>query len=77
MEHEEQGHLAAPSGQVPSAYENHTPRPDQRCMECKRPFVFGPRNDERANVYTIDGKKEIAITGVCERCFDALFSDDE
>jgi hypothetical protein len=53
------------------------PREDQLCIECRKPFVFGPKEDPAANVYTIDGKKEVAITQVCERCFDALFEDEE
>ena len=43
------------------------------CIDCKQPFKLG------VNVFTKDGHAEIAISGTCEKCFDALFEgrDDE
>jgi len=41
------------------------------CLLCKQPFKYG------VNVFTREGMKEIAISGMCESCFDGLFEDDE
>lgn len=41
------------------------------CMHCKQPFKYG------VNVFTREGMKEIAISGMCEYCFDRLFDDEE
>ena len=40
-----------------------------RCINCKQPFTT-------ANVFTSQGAKETQISGMCEKCFDALFQDD-
>lgn len=47
------------------------PRCEAKCIECKEPFKFG------VNVFTNDGAKEVGISGMCERCFDALFAERE
>lgn len=60
-----------------ASIDKREPRADQLCVSCRKPFIFGPASDPAANVWTIDGKKEVAITGICERCFDALFDDAE
>lgn len=39
------------------------------CIDCKQPFKFG------VNVFTNEGQAEIAISGTCEKCFDALFDN--
>jgi hypothetical protein len=44
---------------------------EAKCIQCGDPFKNG------VNVFTREGHAEIAISGVCERCFDALFEDDE
>lgn len=41
-----------------------------RCAHCQQQFTD-------ANVYTVDGIKEIAISQVCERCFDEIFEEDD
>jgi hypothetical protein len=47
------------------------PRSEAKCIQCHEPFKFG------VNVFTVDGQKEVAISGLCEKCFDALFEDDD
>ncbi len=67
----------APSKEVSALLDATTdkpaPRPDQICVSCARPFRFGLKSDPMATVYTHDGKREVAITGTCERCFDSFF----
>lgn len=46
-------------------------RKDAKCIDCEQPFKFG------VNVFTREGQKEIAISGLCEKCFDSLFEDEE
>jgi hypothetical protein len=41
------------------------------CIDCGQPFKLG------VNVFTADGAKETGISGTCERCFDALFDDED
>lgn len=40
------------------------------CIICKQPF-------SNLNVFTVEGAKEVNISGMCEICFDALFANDE
>lgn len=40
------------------------------CLHCKQPFRYG------VNVFTREGMKEIAISGMCESCFDGLFDEN-
>lgn len=40
------------------------------CFNCKQPFTS-------ANVFTNAGLREIAISGMCEKCFDELFAEEE
>jgi hypothetical protein len=47
------------------------------CVQCKKPFRFGERGEDGANVFTLPGQRETGITGMCELCWDALFSDTE
>lgn len=42
---------------------------EARCISCKEPFVY------MGNVFTPEGMKEIAISGLCEKCFDGLFEE--
>jgi len=44
---------------------------DAKCICCGHPFEWD------VNVFTENGKKEIAISGMCEKCFDGLFEDME
>lgn len=53
------------------------PRADQCCVACRRPFIFGPKSDPHATVYSPEGKHEVAISGMCERCFDDVTQCDE
>jgi hypothetical protein len=46
-------------------------RKDARCVECKEPFKWG------VNVFTKDGAKEVAISGLCEACFDTICAEPE
>jgi hypothetical protein len=41
-----------------------------KCLLCKEAF-------SEANVFTNEGHKETQISGICERCFDQLFTSDE
>jgi len=43
---------------------------EARCIECKEPF-------SSKNVFTTEGMREIAISGMCEKCFDEIFEDEE
>lgn len=45
--------------------------PKGLCIECQQPFKFG------VNVFTKEGLAETRITGMCEKCFDALFEEDD
>lgn len=44
---------------------------DDECFDCKEPFKFG------VNIFTDAGIREIAISGVCEKCFDSYFENDD
>ena len=41
------------------------------CMDCQQPFEWGK------NIHTEDGVKEAELSGMCEECFDDLFSEDD
>jgi hypothetical protein len=47
------------------------PRDEAKCIQCRDPFKFG------VNVFTREGAAEVRISGMCERCFDALFDEDD
>lgn len=38
------------------------------CINCKKPALN--------NCYSEDGRKEVAISGLCEKCFDEICNDD-
>jgi len=44
---------------------------DARCIDCKQPFKFG------VNIFTKEGAAEVRISGICEKCFDSYFEDDD
>lgn len=44
-------------------------RSEASCIQCAEPF-------SPANVFTSEGAAEVAISGLCERCFDSLFEGD-
>jgi hypothetical protein len=56
--------------------EQTVPDPEPACMGCGLPFKFGVKGEEGVNVFTEAGRREVAISGLCEECFDALFADD-
>jgi hypothetical protein len=41
-----------------------------KCIHCGQPFKAGPKGAPGVNVYSLDGMREIAISGMCELCFD-------
>lgn len=41
---------------------------EARCLHCGQPF-------SKENVFTREGMAEIAISGICEKCFDGLFDE--
>lgn len=43
---------------------------EARCIRCGEPF-------SNKNVFTREGLAEIAISGMCEVCFDGLFDEDD
>ena len=47
------------------------PRSEARCIKCGEPFKNG------VNVFTKAGFAEVAISGLCETCFDAIFQNEE
>lgn len=52
-------------------------REDARCLSCNKPFVFGLKKGKDVNIYSLLGAKEVAISGLCEICFDGLFDGEE
>ena len=42
-----------------------------KCIDCGQPFKFG------INIFTEEGRREIDISGVCEKCFDSYFENEE
>lgn len=47
------------------------------CVSCASPFVGGNKGDPGVNVYSKEGMREVAISGLCESCFDGLFEGDD
>lgn len=48
------------------------------CIACGKPFKPGTKGEPGVNVYSKDGMREIAISGMCEVCFDeATLPEDE
>jgi hypothetical protein len=56
--------------------EQAVPDPEPACMACCRPFKFGTKGEPGVNVFTEAGRRETAISDMCEECFDALFADE-
>ncbi len=44
--------------------------PQIGCFSCKEPFT-------EKNVFTVEGWRETEISGMCEKCFDELFTEEE
>lgn len=44
---------------------------DARCLDCKEPFKMN------VNIFTQDGHREVRISGICEKCFDSYFEDED
>jgi hypothetical protein len=44
---------------------------EEKCIDCEEPFKFG------VNIFTDAGFREIGISGICEKCFDSYFKDEE
>ena len=42
----------------------------QCCIQCQQPFT-------EENVKTLLGWKETRLSGMCEKCFDALFEEED
>ena len=42
---------------------------DAKCLDCGEPFKFG------VNIFTLEGHREVSISGTCEKCFDSYFED--
>jgi len=42
---------------------------DTKCVVCKKPAL--------ENCYSEMGIKEVYKTGICEKCFDELFKEDD
>lgn len=40
------------------------------CINCREPF-------SEKNVYTEAGRRETAISGLCEKCFDDMFKEQD
>lgn len=40
------------------------------CIQCRRPFSIN-------NVFTEAGWREVHISGICEKCFDVMFSEED
>lgn len=53
------------------------PNTTPTCINCHQPFKGGRKGDPGVNVYSRDGMREVAISGMCETCFDFLFEDME
>lgn len=48
------------------------------CVKCKQK-VLAPCGTKwnRDLVYTVAGQREYAISGLCEKCFDSIFEEEE
>lgn len=53
------------------------PNKKPTCINCGQPFKGGNKGEPGVNVYSRDGMREVAISGMCETCFDGLFEDEE
>lgn len=53
------------------------PNTTPTCIHCHQPFKGGNKGEPGVNVYSRDGMREIAISGMCELCFDEVTSDLE
>ena len=64
-------HPSSPLGQFQKALQEeiYGTTPGNCCVSCKQPFVLGK------NVHTQSGLKETKISGLCEDCWDRMFSD--
>jgi len=49
--------------------EQQQPEGETLCISCKEPAL--------KNCYSEAGIREVHISGMCEKCFDALFEDEE
>lgn len=47
----------------------YVPKSKAVCIDCAKPFKFGE------NLFTKEGLAEIRISGLCEKCFDAIFEE--
>jgi hypothetical protein len=47
------------------------------CIHCRQPFKGGKKGDPGVNVYSRDGMREIAISGMCETCFDEVTAEPD
>lgn len=47
------------------------------CINCKQPFKGGNQGEPGVNVYSQAGMREIAISGMCETCFDIVTAEPE
>lgn len=54
---------------VETSNDSIKPKDGKHCVFCGQPFT-------NENVYTQLGWKETTISGSCEKCFDALFTDE-
>lgn len=43
----------------------------KHCVICREPFLMD------VNVFTPEGVKECALSGMCETCFDKTFQEEE
>jgi hypothetical protein len=49
----------------------YVPADEAKCIQCRQPFKYG------VNVFTKEGHAETKISGMCEKCFDKLFKDED
>lgn len=52
-------------------------RAEACCMNCHQPFKFGTLGQPGVNVYSEAGHREVAISGLCELCFDDITREPE
>lgn len=54
------------------------PDKEPTCIACSKPLKPGTKGEPGVNVYSKDGMREVAISGMCELCFDeATLPEDE
>lgn len=46
------------------------------CICCKQPIVYTPIDTGKGSIYSTAGSQEYNISGMCEHCFDAMFSEE-